>query len=167
MLRPCAGLAKCGGLALNISQIESTGALVTLPIVKTLPMLGHRALAALSGLTLCACAVVGTAASAQTGLLFRGADLALGEKLMAEHQCTACHTRRVGGNGSAIYRPQGKVNTAGLLRGMVDYCSTELNMGLFPEEVTAVAAVLDRDHYRFETPKSTKGDPRAEPKARP
>jgi hypothetical protein len=50
---------------------------------------------------------------------------------------------------------------------MVDYCSTELNMGLFPEEVTAVAAVLDRDHYRFETPKSIKGDPRAEPKARP
>ena len=33
---------------------------------------------------------------------------------------------------------------------MVDYCSTELNLGLFPEEVTAVAAVLDRDHYRFE-----------------
>ena len=36
-----------------------------------------------------------------------------------------------------------------VLRGMVDYCSTELNLGLFPEEVTAVAAVLDRDHYRF------------------
>jgi hypothetical protein len=32
---------------------------------------------------------------------------------------------------------------------MVDYCSTELNLGLFPEEVTAVAAVLERDHYRF------------------
>ena len=32
---------------------------------------------------------------------------------------------------------------------MVDYCSTELNLGLFPEEVTAVAAVLQRDHYRF------------------
>ena len=32
---------------------------------------------------------------------------------------------------------------------MVDYCSTELNLGLFPEEVTAIAAVLQRDHYRF------------------
>ena len=32
---------------------------------------------------------------------------------------------------------------------MVDYCSTELNLGMFPEEVTAVAAVLQRDHYRF------------------
>lgn len=95
-------------------------------------------------------------AHAQTGLLFKGADLALGEKLMAEHQCAACHTRRVGGDGSAIYRPQGKVNTAGLLRGMVDYCSTELNLGLFPEEVTAVAAVLDRRHYRFESAASGK-----------
>lgn len=90
-------------------------------------------------------------ALAQSTLLFKGADLALGQRLMAEHKCAACHARRVGGDGSAIYRPTGKVASAGLLRGMVDYCSTELNLGLFPEEVTAVAAVLDRDHYRFET----------------
>ena len=32
---------------------------------------------------------------------------------------------------------------------MVDLCSTELKLSLFPEEVTAVAAVLQRDHYRF------------------
>lgn len=89
-------------------------------------------------------------ASAQGAPLFKDADLALGEKLIAEHKCTACHIRRVGGDGSAIYRPQGRINTAGALRGMVDYCSTELNLGLFPEDVTAVAAVLDRDHYRFE-----------------
>lgn len=104
-------------------------------------------------------------AHAQPALLFKGADLALGQKLMAEHQCTACHVRKVGGNGSAIYRPQGKVNTSGLLRGMVDYCSTELNMGLFPEEVTAVAAVLDRDHYGFETKPPTK--PPTEPPIKP
>lgn len=89
-------------------------------------------------------------AAAQGAPLFKDADLALGEKLIAEHRCTACHIRRVGGDGSAIYRPQGRINTAGALRGMVDYCSTELNLSLFPEEVTAVAAVLDRDHYRFE-----------------
>ncbi len=90
------------------------------------------------------------AAAAQTGALFKDADLALGEKLIAEHKCSACHIRRVGGDGSSIYRPQGRINTAGALRGMVDYCSTELNLSLFPEEVTAIAAVLDRDHYRFE-----------------
>lgn len=92
-------------------------------------------------------------ASAQTTAplspLFKDADLKLGEKLIVEHQCSTCHARRVGGDGRAIYRPLGKINTAGLLRGMVDYCSTELNLGLFPEEVSAVAAVLDRDHYRF------------------
>ncbi len=77
------------------------------------------------------------------------ADLALGERLLREHRCADCHTRKVGGDGSAIYRPTGRINTPGLLRGMVDLCSNELNLGLFPEEVTAVAAVLQRDHYRF------------------
>lgn len=81
--------------------------------------------------------------------IFRGADLALGTKLIAEHKCTDCHVRRVGGDGSSIYKPQGRINTPGLLRGMVEYCNTELNLGLFPEDVTAVAAVLQRDHYRF------------------
>ena len=39
--------------------------------------------------------------------------------------------------------------TAGALRGMVEQCNTELGLGMFPEEVSAVAAVLNRDHYRF------------------
>ena len=90
------------------------------------------------------------AASAQPKLhTYAEADLALGERLIAEHKCTACHVRKVGGDGSAIYKPKGRINTPGALRGMVDYCSTELNLGLFPEEVTSVAAVLQRDHYRF------------------
>jgi len=80
---------------------------------------------------------------------YADADLALGEKLIRDHDCSACHARKVGGDGSAIYKPQGRINTPGALRGMVDYCSTELNLGLFPEEVTSVAAVLQRDHYRF------------------
>ncbi len=81
--------------------------------------------------------------------IFRDADLALGEKLIAEHKCQACHQRKVGGDGHAIYRPKGRINAPGPLRGMVEQCNTELNLGLFPEEVTAVAAVLNRDHYRF------------------
>lgn len=88
-------------------------------------------------------------AQAQEPAIFRGADLRLGAQLLAEHKCAACHQQKVGGDGSAIYRPAGRIQSAGLLRGMVDYCSTELNLGLFPEEVTAVAAVLNRDHYRF------------------
>jgi mono/diheme cytochrome c family protein len=81
--------------------------------------------------------------------IFRDADIALGEKLIRDSKCSECHARKVGGNGAAIYKPKGRINTPGALRGMVDYCSTELNLGLFPEEVTAIAAVLNRNHYRF------------------
>ena len=81
--------------------------------------------------------------------IFRGADLALGERLIREHRCVECHRQKVGGDGSAIYRPRGRISTPGFLRGMVEQCNTEMNLGMFPEEVTAVAAVLNRDHYRF------------------
>lgn len=88
-------------------------------------------------------------ANAQDAGIFKDADIKLGEQLIAQHQCTQCHASKVGGNGSAIYKPQGRINNAGLLRGMVEQCNTMLNLQLFPEEVTSVAAVLNRDHYRF------------------
>ena len=95
-------------------------------------------------------ALVSVAIKAQPAAeIFRGADLALGERLIKEHQCVACHVQKRGGDGSSIYRPAGRINTPGFLRGMVEQCNTELNLGLFPEEVSAVAAVLNRDHYRF------------------
>jgi hypothetical protein len=81
--------------------------------------------------------------------LFQDADLPLGERLIKEHKCVECHRQKFGGDGSAIHRPAGRISTPGFLRGMVEQCNTELNLGLFPEEVTAVAAVLNRDHYRF------------------
>lgn len=90
-----------------------------------------------------------TSAGAQVPAVFQGADLKLGEKLIAESKCVACHQQKVGGDGSAIYKPAGRINGPGALRGMVEQCNTELNLGLFPEEVTSVAAVLNRDHYRF------------------
>lgn len=88
---------------------------------------------------------------AEVPAIFKDAELPLGEKLIAEHQCSSCHARRVGGDGSDIYNPQGRINQPGLLRGMVESCNTQLNMGMFPEEVTAIAAVLNRDHYRFKS----------------
>jgi len=81
--------------------------------------------------------------------IFRGADLPLGERLLAEHRCSECHSRRVGGDGSDIYNPAGRIATPAALRGMVEYCNTDLGLQMFPEEVTAIAAVLNRDHYRF------------------
>jgi hypothetical protein len=108
------------------------------------PCIGAAALLMLAGM-------LPLHANAQAPALhtYPDADLALGAKLLTEHRCAACHARKVGGDGSAIYRPMGRINSPGLLRGMVDYCSTDLNLGLFPEDVTAVAAVLQRDHYRF------------------
>lgn len=88
-------------------------------------------------------------AQAQVPDIFKDADIKLGEKLITDSKCVQCHQQKVGGDGSAIYRPLGRINTPGFLRGMVEQCNTELNLGLFPEDVTAVAAVLNRDYYRF------------------
>ena len=85
----------------------------------------------------------------RAGGIFEGADLALGQQLIETNKCGACHQRKVGGDGNAIYRPGGRINSPGLLRGMVEQCNMELNLALFPDEVTAIAAVLNRDHYRF------------------
>jgi hypothetical protein len=93
---------------------------------------------------------VRAAAAPKAAALFREADLALGEQMIREHKCAECHARKFGGDGSSIYRPKGRISTPGFLRGMVEQCNTELNLGLFPEEVTSVAAVLNRDHYRFD-----------------
>lgn len=90
-----------------------------------------------------------TAAYSQGLEIFKDADLALGRRLIEEKKCNQCHANQFGGDGTAIYRPQGRIKTPGQLRGMVEQCNTNLNLGLFPEEVTAIAAVLQRDHYRF------------------
>jgi hypothetical protein len=81
--------------------------------------------------------------------IFKDADYKLGEKLITESKCVACHVAKVGGDGNAMYKPQGRINTAAFLRGMVEQCNTELNLGMFPEDVNSVAAVLNRDHYKF------------------
>lgn len=95
--------------------------------------------------------ILSAAAHAEQGVptLYQGADLKLGEKLIADNKCEACHQQKVGGNGSAIYRPTGRVNSLGALRGQVEACNQMLNIGLFPDEVTSISAVLNRDHYRF------------------
>ncbi len=98
---------------------------------------------------ICAISLCSPLVLAQVPREFQDADLKLGEKLIAENKCVACHQSKFGGDGNSIYRPKGRVNAPGLLRGMVEQCNTELNLALFPDEVTAISAVLNRDHYRF------------------
>lgn len=88
-------------------------------------------------------------ALAQAAPPFGDADLELGQRLISESRCVACHQQKVGGDGNAIYRPGGRIRTPQALIGMVERCSTELNLNFFPEEIAAIAAVLNRDHYRF------------------
>ena len=96
-----------------------------------------------------ALAFCATASQAQGAAIFEGADIALGKQLIEEKKCAACHQAKFGGDGSAVYRPGERITTAGALRGMVEQCNTEMGMGLFPEEVTAIAAVLNQRHYRL------------------
>lgn len=96
-----------------------------------------------------AAAAMAAAAADPVPVEFRGADLALGEKLIRELRCSECHARRVGGDGSTIYRPQGRISRPSALLTMVEVCNTELKLQLFPDDVQAIAAVLQRDHYRF------------------
>ena len=94
--------------------------------------------------------LMSSSATAQTAAnLYKEADLPLGEKLLRDHRCAECHSRKVGGDGASIYRPKGRINTPGALRGMVETCNLELNLALLPDEVTSISAVLNRDHYRF------------------
>lgn len=80
------------------------------------------------------------------------ADAAHGRKLIAQHKCSDCHARRVGGDGSAIYRPAGRISRPAALLAMVEMCNTELNLQLFPDDVAAIAAALNQTHYRFTAP---------------
>lgn len=100
-------------------------------------------------ITALALAVAAGAVGAETPAAFRDADLALGERLIAEHKCNQCHALNWADDGKAIYRPQGRINTPAALISMVERCSTQLDLTLFPEEIEAVAAVLNRDHYHF------------------
>jgi hypothetical protein len=129
----------------------------------------HTATGAQGALLLAAALFALPAAASPALHAWPEADLALGSKLIAEHNCTACHARKVGGDGSAIYRPLGRINTPGALLAMVEMCSTELNLGLFPEDVMSVAAVLQRDHYRFpaQSAVSKPGSPAPSPRPAP
>ena len=115
------------------------------PLKHTVAAAAARHLALLT----CACAAVWGARALAEPAIFKDADLKLGEQLVAQNKCTQCHISKVGGDGSAIYKPKGRINDAGLLRGMVEQCNSTLNFQMFPDEVTAVAAVINRDHYKF------------------
>ena len=95
--------------------------------MKHLPRIRTLALAALAGVSL--------GAAAQGPAIFKEADLKLGEKLIAENKCSECHAKKWADAGNAIYRPKGRINTAGLLRaGRADASRTDAELVLIGHE---------------------------------
>ena len=71
-------------------------------------------------------------------------------KLIADAKCEACHVRKVGGDGSAIYsRKDRRVTTKSKLLPQVARCNSDLSLGLFPDDEAAIAAYLNATHYKF------------------
>ncbi len=90
------------------------------------------------------------AAASEVPKIFVGANVAQGEKAYNELKCAACHAERMMGSASAMYtRPDRKVHNATELRGFTQMCVTQLNHSLFPEEVTDIAAYLNKAYYHF------------------
>jgi mono/diheme cytochrome c family protein len=76
-------------------------------------------------------------------------DAAAGAALHAK-DCVACHVKRMGGDGTAIYtRLDRRVTTPEKLKAQVAVCNAELGTNYFPDEEEHVAAYLNLHYYKF------------------
>jgi cytochrome c553 len=93
--------------------------------------------------------VSAVAAVVGTGALLAGlsASAATGEGIDAQallqKNCTSCH-------GSEVYtRPDRKIHSLSALQQQVEFCNTNLDTKMFPDEVNAVANLLNKEYYKF------------------
>lgn len=71
-------------------------------------------------------------------------------KVLHEKQCTTCHAKMYGGDGSKIYTHDGRQLSDRLeLLQRVAACSAQTKAGWFPEEELDVAAFLNQQYYQF------------------
>lgn len=76
-------------------------------------------------------------------------DAKLG-KTLHDKQCTACHVKQFGGDGSKMYtRPDHKIKNAAALKQRVAGCSAQTGAKWLPDEEEAVAAYLAQQFYKF------------------
>lgn len=65
-------------------------------------------------------------------------------EVYSDANCETCHS-------SDIYtRPNRRVNTYPRLEAQVEMCNTMLDVGWFPDEVSAVATYLNQKYYKFD-----------------
>jgi hypothetical protein len=73
-----------------------------------------------------------------------------GRKSIEKHQCNACHIRKVGRDGSAIYtRAEHKIKSPASLAAQITSCSTNLGLMLFEDEEDNIGAYLNKKYYKF------------------
>lgn len=68
-----------------------------------------------------------------------------------EKDCTSCHIRMYGGDGSKMYTRDGRMlsNKLEVLQRVAS-CNSTISAGWFPEEEGNVAAWLNKQYYHFE-----------------
>ncbi len=77
------------------------------------------------------------------GPLSTSATTGIEADALLQENCTSCH-------GSEMYtRPERKIQSLSSLQTQVETCNTNLGTGLFPEEVEAIANLLDEEYYKF------------------
>lgn len=65
-------------------------------------------------------------------------------EVYTDANCETCH-------GSDIYtRPNRRVHSYSRLEAQVEMCNTMLDVGWFPDEVSAVATYLNQKYYKFD-----------------
>lgn len=76
-------------------------------------------------------------------------DIKLG-KTLHDKQCTSCHVKQFGGDGSKMYtRADHKIKDVAGLKQRVAGCSAQTGAKWFPEDEAAVAAYLAQQYYKF------------------
>lgn len=67
-----------------------------------------------------------------------------------EKKCVSCHVRMYGGDGSKMYRRDGRLlsNRLELLQRVAS-CNATVGAGWFPDEEGSVAAWLNKHYYQF------------------
>lgn len=71
-------------------------------------------------------------------------------KVLHEKNCTSCHQRMYGGDGSKMYTRDGRMlNDKTELMQRVAACSAQNNTDWFPDEEAHVAAYLNQQYYHF------------------
>jgi cytochrome c len=71
-------------------------------------------------------------------------------KALHDKQCTACHMKMFGGDGSKIYtRTPRMINDRKALAKRVAMCATQTDAKWFPEDEENVTAYLAQQFYKF------------------